>query len=79
MNKIGRGSGRCFDVVTQHKIWIEHQTRKVLAALYSTTQKDWKELLLEGRLQEEWSQSYTPLDHNYILKYSMEGIIGDHG
>lgn len=63
---------KMFDVVTQHKIWIENSNKEVLSALYSTAQRDWKELLLEGRLPGRMESIYTPLDHNYILKYAME-------
>lgn len=64
---------KMFDVVAQHKIWIEQSNKEVLNALYSTAQRDWKELLLDGRLPGRVETIYTPLDHNYILKYAMEG------
>jgi hypothetical protein len=62
---------KMFDVVAQHKIWIEQSNKTVLKALNSTTQRDWKELLLDGHLPGCVDPMYTPLDHNYILKHAM--------
>lgn len=62
---------KMFDVVAQHKMWTERTNKEILSVLYSTAQRDWKELLLDGKLPGRVNTIYTPLDHNYLLQYAI--------
>lgn len=57
-------------VVRDHKIWGERTSPEMLGAMSSTRQRDWKEILLQGRLPGRQDQLLPKLDQNYIFQSS---------
>jgi len=57
-------------VVRDHKIWGERTNPDILQAVTSTRQKDWREILLEGRLPGRQEQLLPKLDQNFIFQQS---------
>jgi len=55
-------------VIRDHKIWAERANAEVVSAVASTRQKDWEQILLEGRLPGRQEQFLTPLDQNFIFR-----------
>jgi hypothetical protein len=53
-------------VIKQHKIWREKENEEVLRGLYSTKQKDWNELLIEGRLPGRTDRYFSQLTSQKI-------------
>lgn len=50
--------------VYRHSIWAQKTNAEVLSAIASTKQKDWKEILLDGRLPGRTERCFQPLcDH----------------
>lgn len=54
--------------IRDHKIWGKHANSDITNALKSTRQKDWKEILLRGKLPGRQEQLLTPLDQNFIFQ-----------
>jgi hypothetical protein len=57
---------KMFKVIREHQIWIEKNQPTVIGAISSTRQKDWKEILLNGRLPGRVEQLYSPLTYTKI-------------
>jgi hypothetical protein len=57
-------------VVRDHKIWGERTNTDIMQAITSTRQKDWREILLEGRLPGRQEQLLPKLDQNFIFQQS---------
>ena len=57
---------RMFRVIQQHKIWIEKDNKETIQALATTRQRDWREILLEGRLPGRL-EIITPLNDTRIF------------
>lgn len=57
---------RMIQVINQHKIWREKENEEVLRGLYSTKQKDWVELLIEGRLPGRTERYFSQLTSQKI-------------
>jgi hypothetical protein len=57
---------KMFQVVQQHQIWIERFNKPAIQALTSTRQKDWKEILLDGKLPGRQDRLYSPLTDTKI-------------
>ncbi len=58
-------------IVRDHKIWGERSNGDILQAITSTRQKDWREILLEGRLPGRHEQLLPKLDQNFIFQQSL--------
>jgi N-acyl-D-aspartate/D-glutamate deacylase len=54
---------RMIQVVRDHQIWME-RNNQVVNAISSTKQKDWKEILLDGRLTNRTEQLFATLTYN---------------
>lgn len=57
-------------VVRDHKIWGERTNTEIVSAISSTRNKDWKEILLQGRLPGREDSLLPKLDQNYIFQSS---------
>jgi hypothetical protein len=57
-------------VVRDHKIWGDRSNLDIMQAITSTRQKDWREILLEGRLPGRQEQLFPKLDQNFIFQQS---------
>jgi 5-methylcytosine-specific restriction endonuclease McrA len=53
--------------VREHKIWAERTNADIVAAIASTRQKDWADILLKGTLPGRQERLLPPLDQNYIF------------
>lgn len=53
--------------IRDHKVWGERTNPDIVNALKSTRQKDWKEILLRGRLPGRQEECLPPLDQNFIF------------
>lgn len=64
---------RMFQVIQQHKIWIEKDNAETVQALASTRQRDWREILLDGKLPGRPEKSLSPLTDTkiYDLAYDL--------
>jgi hypothetical protein len=58
-------------VVRDHKVWGERTSPEILGAISSTRQRDWKEILLQGRLPGRQDQLLPKLDQNYVFQSSL--------
>jgi len=58
---------RMIRAIRDHKIWGERTNPEVMAAIASTKQKDWSEILLKGTLPGRQGKLLPPLDANYIF------------
>jgi hypothetical protein len=56
-----------FRVVWQHSIWIEKHNTDTIRAISSTKQKEWKEMLLDGRLPGRLEPLFPRLDSSTIF------------
>lgn len=65
---------RMFQVVWQHSIWIEKKTPQILQAISSTRQKDWKEMLLDGKLPGREQALLAKLDNNTIFDNAIKSL-----
>ena len=57
---------KMFKVIREHQIWIEKNNAEVISTISSTKQKDWKEILLDGKLPNRVEKLYSPLTYNKI-------------
>jgi len=55
-----------------HKVWGERINPDVVNALKSTRQKDWKEILLKGRLPGRQEECLPKLDQNFIFRAQLD-------
>lgn len=53
-------------VITQHQVWKQKENQEVLFSLGSIKQKDWKEILLEGRLPDREESLFDKLNDTKI-------------
>jgi len=53
-------------VIWQHSIWIEKRAPDIVQAISSTRQKDWKEILLDGRLPGRLEPLFAKLNNSTI-------------
>jgi len=58
--------------IRDHKIWGERVSPEIVAAIASTRQKDWEEMLLKGTLPLRQDQLLPELDQNYMFR-SIQG------
>jgi len=56
-----------------HKVWGERINPDIVNALKSTRQKDWKEILLKGRLPGRQEECLPQLDQNFIFNSVQSG------
>lgn len=56
--------------IGQHKLWIEKYNQDTLNAISSTKQRDWKDILLNGRLPGRVESAFTPINSNYIFEFA---------
>ena len=63
---------RMVRVVRDHKLWAERANPEVVSGIASTRQKDWEQILLEGRLPGRQEQFVTPLDQNFIFRAAQD-------
>ena len=56
-----------------HKVWGERTNPDIVNALKSTRQKDWKEILLKGRLPGRQEEFLPRLDQNFIFNSVQSG------
>jgi len=63
-----------FVIVRDHHIWIEKHDKTMMLAIGSTKQKDWKQILLEGRLPDRAERLFQPLDDGTIYDGALEQI-----
>lgn len=54
-------------VAAQHKVWIEKRNQDILRALESTRQKDWTQILVEGKLPGRTDSLFTPMNFSYLF------------
>lgn len=54
--------------IRDHKVWSERTNVEILTAMTSTTQRDWLEILLNGRLPGREEQLFPKLDQNFIFQ-----------
>jgi hypothetical protein len=58
-------------VVRDHQIWSERNNPEIISAIASTKQRDWKEILLDGRLPDRTERLLSPLTYNKILELAI--------
>jgi hypothetical protein len=54
--------------IRDHKVWSERTNVQVLTAMASTTQRDWVEILLNGKLPGREEELFPKLDQNFIFQ-----------
>jgi len=54
--------------IRDHKVWGERSNPDIVAAISSTRQKDWNDILLKGTLPGRDEQLLPPLDQNFIFR-----------
>lgn len=54
--------------IRDHKVWSERTNVGILTAMTSTTQRDWQEIILSGKLPGREEQLFPKLDHNFIFE-----------
>lgn len=57
--------------VAGHKIWSVKIGQEVIAAIASTKQSDWQQILLEGRLPGREEAVFPNLDQNFVFRMAM--------
>ena len=57
---------RMLQVIQEHQIWIERHDKTTIQALASTKQRDWKEMLLDGKLPGRLEKLFDPLTDTKI-------------
>lgn len=55
-------------VVQEHQIWVERHNKTTIQALASTKQRDWKEMLLDGKLPGRTEKLFDPHTHISSIK-----------
>lgn len=59
---------RMIRAIRDHKIWGERTSPDVVAAISSTRQKDWNDILIKGTLPGRREQLLPPLDQNFMFR-----------
>ena len=59
-------------VIWMHQVWKQKENKDVLLALRSTRQKDWKEILLDGRLPGREERLFNPLRDTEIYDCAID-------
>ncbi len=59
---------RMIRAMRDHKIWGERTNPDVVAAISSTKQKDWNDILIKGTLPGRREQLLPPLDQNFMFR-----------
>jgi hypothetical protein len=54
--------------IRDHKVWGERVNPDIVAAISSTRQKDWSDILLKGTLPGRQEHLLPPLDQNFMFK-----------
>ncbi|MCJ7544231.1 MAG: HNH endonuclease [Phycisphaerae bacterium] len=54
--------------IREHKVWGERTNPDIVAAISSTRQKDWNDILLKGTLPGRQEQLLPPLDQNFMFR-----------
>lgn len=62
---------RMVRAIRDHEIWIERTNKDVINEITSTRQKDWKEMLLDGRLPGRTERLLPPLTYTKIHELSI--------
>lgn len=62
---------RMMKAIAQHKIWSTKTGQEVIAAIASTRQADWQQILLQGRLPGREEAMLPKLDQNFIFKVAL--------
>lgn len=58
--------------IRDHKVWSERNNTEILRAMTSQTQRDWEEILLNGRLPGREQQLFPKLDQNFIFQAALK-------
>jgi hypothetical protein len=53
-------------VIRDHQIWIQKENPQVISAISSTRQREWREILLDGRLPGRSERLFQPLNDTVI-------------
>jgi len=59
---------RMIRAIREHKVWGERTSPDIVAAISSTRQKDWADILLKGTLPGRQEQLLPPLDQNFMFR-----------
>jgi hypothetical protein len=59
---------RMIRAIRDHKVWGERANPDIVAAISSTRQKDWSDILLKGTLPGRREQLLPPLDQNFMFR-----------
>lgn len=62
---------RMFTIIRDHQIWKERTNRDIINEISSTKQKDWREILLDGRLPDRNERLFSPLTYSKIHELSI--------
>lgn len=64
---------KMIQAIRDHKVWGESVNQDVVAAIASTKQKDWKDILLKGTLPGRREPLLPLLDSQYMFRAALEG------
>ena len=59
-------------VIMMHKVWNQKDNKEILSSLGTTRQKDWKEILLNGRLPGREERLFEPLTDTKIYDTAID-------
>jgi hypothetical protein len=59
---------KMIQAIRDHKVWGERTNPDIVAAISSTRQKDWSDILLKGTLPGRRDQLLPPLDQNFMFR-----------
>jgi len=59
---------RMIRAIREHKIWGERTNPDIVAAISSTRQRDWGDILIKGMLPGRQEQLLPPLDQNFMFR-----------
>ena len=62
---------KMFKIVREHSIWIEKTNKQLIGEIASTKQKNWRDMLLDGRLPERNEKLFSPLTYNKIYELAI--------
>jgi hypothetical protein len=63
---------KMLQVIQEHQIWIERYNKATIQALASTKQRDWKEMLLDGKLPGRHEKLFDPLTDTKIYDRALK-------
>jgi len=64
---------RMIRAIREHKVWGERTNPDIIAAVSSTRQKDWSDILLRGTLPGRQEKLLPPLDQNFMTRSIIQG------